>query len=62
MADARLNRSRGDRLILGVCAGVAAYFNLSVTLVRVLWTALALCGPAAIAYRIAAAVMPLRPE
>lgn len=58
MADARLYRSRSDRLILGVCAGVAAYFNLSVTLVRVLWTALALCGPAAIA----AAVMPLRPE
>lgn len=62
MADARLYRSRSDRLILGVCAGVAAYFNLSVTLVRVLWTALALCGPAAIAYLIAAAVMPLRPE
>lgn len=40
MADARLYRSRSDRLILGVCAGVAAYFNLGVTLVRVLWTAL----------------------
>lgn len=58
MADARLYHSRSDRVILGVCVGVAAYFNLSVTLVRVLWTALALCGPAAIA----AAVMPLRPE
>lgn len=40
MADARLYRSRSDRLILGVCAGVAAYFNLNVTLVRALWTAL----------------------
>lgn len=62
MADARLYRSRSDRVILGVCVGVAAYFNLGVTLVRVLWTALALCGPAAVAYLIAAAVMPLRPE
>lgn len=40
MADARPYRSRSDRLILGVCAGVAAYFNLSVTLVRALWMAL----------------------
>lgn len=62
MPETRLYRSRKDRLILGVCAGVAEYFNLNVALVRALWTVLALCGPAAAAYLIAAAVMPLRPE
>ena len=30
-------RPRFDRKIAGVCAGVAEYFDLDVTLVRVVW-------------------------
>ena len=33
----RLMRPRGNRKIAGVCAGMAEYFDLDVTLVRVLW-------------------------
>ena len=33
----RLMRPRADRKIAGVCAGVAEYFDLDVTLVRVVW-------------------------
>jgi phage shock protein C len=33
----RLMRPRNGRKIAGVCAGVAEYFDLDVTLVRVVW-------------------------
>ena len=33
----RLMRPRADRKIAGVCAGVAEYFDLDVTLVRLVW-------------------------
>jgi hypothetical protein len=36
----RLMRSRVDRKIAGVAAGVAEYFGLDPTLVRVLWVVL----------------------
>ncbi|HEU5249538.1 MAG TPA: PspC domain-containing protein [Thermoanaerobaculia bacterium] len=32
-----LRRSRSDRMIAGVCAGLAHHFGLDVTLVRVLY-------------------------
>ena len=31
-----LHRSRNDRMILGVCGGIAEYYNLDSTLVRIL--------------------------
>ena len=37
MARKRLVRPRANRKIAGVCAGMAEYFDLDVTLVRVLW-------------------------
>ena len=32
-----LVRSRDDRMLAGVCAGLADYFGVDVTLVRVIW-------------------------
>jgi phage shock protein C len=40
----RLLRSTNDRKIAGVCAGVADYFDLDPTLVRVLWALAVLCA------------------
>lgn len=40
----RLTRSTDDRMIAGVCGGVAKYLGLDHTLVRVLFVALALFG------------------
>ena len=37
MASGRLVRSTTDRKIAGVAGGLAAYLNLDVTLVRVMW-------------------------
>lgn len=59
----RLMRSRTDRKIAGVCAGFAEYFDLDVTLVRVVWLIAALLPPGVslIAYVIAWIVMPEEP-
>ncbi|MEP6816988.1 MAG: PspC domain-containing protein [Marmoricola sp.] len=38
----RLTRSRDDKMIAGVCGGLARYFNIDATLVRVLMV-VALC-------------------
>ncbi|MGH9529425.1 MAG: PspC domain-containing protein, partial [Terriglobales bacterium] len=41
----RLMRSRTDRKVAGVCAGFAEYFDLDVSLVRVVWLIAALLPP-----------------
>jgi len=38
----RFTRSKSDRKLAGVCGGVARYFNMDPTLVRVLWVVLSL--------------------
>lgn len=40
----RLYRSRTDRMIAGVCGGMAEYFAVDSTLIRLLWAALVLAG------------------
>jgi phage shock protein C len=40
-----LSRPRDNRKIAGVCAGLARYFGIDATLVRILVIALALCPP-----------------
>jgi phage shock protein C len=45
MAETRkLYRSRSNRQIAGVCGGLAEYFNLDATLLRVLFIVLAVLG------------------
>ena len=33
----RITRSQSDRLLTGVCGGVADYFSIDPTLVRLIW-------------------------
>src|SRR6201984_2825827 len=40
----KLMRSGTDKKLGGVCAGLAEYFDMDVTLVRVLWLLVVLCG------------------
>lgn len=56
----RLRRSRSDRMLAGVCAGIADYLRVDPTLVRVGFAVLAIItwGVALVAYLIAWAVMP----
>ena len=45
-------------MICGVCAGVAEYFGIDPTIVRLIWAALALSGTGNLLYIVAAIVMP----
>ena len=55
----RLVRPRDDRKIAGVCAGFAEYFDLDVTLVRLVWlTTAVMTGIGLLSYPIAWVVMP----
>jgi phage shock protein C len=40
----KLYRSRTNRQLAGVCGGLAQYFNLDATLIRVLFVVLAVLG------------------
>ena len=40
----KLYRSRSQRMIAGVCGGLAEYFNVDATLIRVLFLVLAVFG------------------
>ena len=45
MAETRkLYRSRSNRQVAGVCGGLAEYFNMDPTLIRVLFVVLAVLG------------------
>ena len=45
MAETRkLYRSRSNRQVAGVCGGLAQYFNVDATLIRVLFVLLAVLG------------------
>lgn len=58
----RLVRPREGRKVAGVCAGMAEYFDLDVSLVRVVWLILAfMTGVGFIGYIVAWIVMPEEP-
>ena len=59
----KLYRSNDNKIIAGVCGGIAEYFSLDPPLVRLgLVIFCALGGSGIIAYIIAAIIMPKAPE
>ena len=59
----RLYKSRNDVMLDGVCGGIAEYFSIDPTLVRLGWNLFcALGGSGFLAYLIAALIIPRRPE
>ena len=55
----RLYKSRNNNMICGVCAGIADYFNIDPSIVRVLWAVLALAaGTGVLAYIACAIILP----
>ena len=59
----KLYRSRTDKKIFGVCGGLAKYFEIDSTVVRLaLILLIVFAGAGLLAYIIAALVMPNEPE
>lgn len=55
----KLYRSRTDKKIFGVCGGLAKYFGVDVTVIRILFlVSLFIVGGGLLAYLICALVMP----
>ncbi len=56
----RLQRSRANRMLCGVCGGIGEYLNIDPTLVRLIWAmcSLASVGMGFVLYFIAAVVIP----
>lgn len=54
----RLTKSN-NRMLLGVCAGIAEYFDIDPNVVRLLWVMFCLLGGSGVlGYIIAAVIMP----
>ncbi len=61
-APRKLYRSRSDRMIGGVCGGLAAYLGVDETVVRLIAVAtILLPGPSIIAYLLAWIIVPEEP-
>ncbi|NLP09562.1 PspC domain-containing protein [bacterium] len=59
-----LYRCRKDRMIGGVCSGLAAYWRIDVTLVRIIWILTSLLGSLAaggVAYLLLLVLIPEKP-
>lgn len=64
-APKKLLRSRTNRILLGVCGGLAEYLDLDPTVVRVLYVIISIVSvafPGIFAYVILALIMPNAPE
>lgn len=62
MIEKTLYRNRNQKIIGGVCAGFAQYFNMDLSLMRLLWVILGLSGIGVIAYIAALIIVPYNPE
>lgn len=59
----KLYKSRTDKKLDGVCAGIGEYFDIDPTLIRLAWVVFSLFGGSGIlAYIIAAIIIPVNPE
>ena len=59
----KLYRSKSDQKVAGVCGGVAKYFGIDSTLIRLIWALAIVCaGAGVLAYIVCAFVIPEEPE
>jgi len=54
----KLYRSKDDRMIAGVCGGLAAYFKIDATLIRIVFVVIGLLGGGVLLYLLLWLVIP----
>jgi len=60
----KLYRSAQDKMVAGVCGGVAEYVHMDSTVLRLIWSLVVVFtgfAPGVIVYVIAAIIMPIKP-
>lgn len=62
MADKKLYRSESDRMIAGVCGGIAETYDLDPTLVRLVTIVLIFSGLSPLLYLLAWIIIPAESE
>ena len=58
----KLYRSKSNRMLAGVCGGVAEYLNVDPTVIRVVWALVSLSGAGVLAYIACAFIIPEKPD
>lgn len=61
----RLYKSKTDKMVSGVCGGIASYLNIDSTIVRVVWALVSVFSaavPGLLVYIICAVVIPDEPD
>lgn len=59
----RLYKINKGKMIDGVCGGIAEYFNVDPTIIRLAWVLFCACGGSGIlAYIVCAVIIPRKPE
>ncbi len=62
MKEKRLYRVNEGKILCGVCMGLSEYFEMDVTIVRLIWVFISLVyGSGILLYIIAALIMPIKP-
>lgn len=57
----KLYRSDNNRMVAGVCGGIAEYFNIDPTVVRVIWAVVScFAGIGILAYIVCALIIPAK--
>ena len=58
----KLYRNTENKMIAGVCSGLAEYINIDPTIVRLIWALVGLSGAGILAYLICAIIIPEKPD
>ena len=58
----KLYRNPQNKMLAGVCSGLAEYINIDPTVVRLIWALIGLSGAGIIAYLICAIIIPEKPD
>ena len=58
----KLYRNTNNKMLAGVCSGLAEYINIDPTVVRLIWALVGLSGAGLIAYLVCALIVPEKPS
>ena len=58
----KLYRNPNNKMLAGVCSGLAEYINIDPTIVRVIWALIGLSGAGIVAYLVCALIIPEKPS